>query len=619
MEVEQISDLSEEELAKIALAFEYFTSKEVVVDPQNGTSVIGALTGLEEVKMFMFKLAKMYDLQGEIRDIFACLLVDELLKFQMESLLVYMQFMNEEVPLELLAKEDKFGIAVLIHNFHVRRLQRYRVQKYITYLFFGTPDIRELVRPEVLHMLDDSTADLIMEGDENLTPEEILNRGPNFYFLRVGELTLDRVMSRYTYSEALHLYMTVTKPDPEGLNRRIVTNETTFEELCMYLIESWQDLNLDPRTWVTVEGPMFPLLYEANEEPTSINQDQILEPERIVLACEMEGIPTSRKPYNLLLEEYTMSQLSPAFSGSHGEHRDRYGACYYDDTHTGIHLDQLEEEEVVYYGLRDGTSPMVIYTIQELYDTFKNPEETQDESGTGYCFDPWSISENGDNFILWKSFPLHVIRRLMMNVLPSKRNCIWTQPLIKACREILQKKMDVPNGMLIQNSAYLDIKMLHEKEPAKVLNVLLTMFNSGIQLSRYTEEFDTFDETALSVLMTGDPWRILPEPRFTGRPQAESQRLILNITEAIMELGDSAPMFKFLHVVKYYDKSFHFNFDNDGYELGNYLLLMHQFSRLSLTTSLILSGGWMMATACYYHYKLTGRWLNELQLEGDFE
>lgn len=613
--MEDIPDLSEEELAKISLAFEYFTSKEVVVDPKDGTSIIGALTGLEEVKIFMIKMANMYDLQGFIKDIFSCLLVDELLKFDMVSLLAYMEFMHEEVPLEIIDKQDIFAIAVFIHNYHVRRLQTYRVQKYLAYLFFGTPDMRERVRPEVLHMLDDRTADLIMEGTENLSPDEILDRGPNYYFLRVGELTKDTVMSRFTFSEALHLYMVVTKPDPEGINRRVVTNQTTLEEICMYVVESWQDLKLDPRAWVTVEGPMFPILYEDNEDPMSINQDETLQPSRVLIVCESEGISTYQKAFNVLEDEYTMAQLTPSFTGSQGEHRDRYRACLYDETHEGVHLGDPDDEDVVFYGLRDGTSTMVMYTIEELYHTFKEPQE--DGSGTGYCFDPWSITANGDEFIQWKSFSLQSIRRLMRHVLPFKRNCIWTKPLIEACRTILQKKSDAPNGYIIQNSALQDIKLLYEKDRGSILSVLVAMFNVGIQLTRFSEEFESFDENALSILMTGDPWKLLPDVRHTGRSQAEARNLVLHVVKKIMNLGDSAHTFNRLYIMKYYDGEFHVDYDNDNYEIGNYLNLIFEYGRLSLNTSLTLSGVWLMSTASYYHFKLTKRWLSSLDLAVD--
>lgn len=610
--------MNAEELAKIALAFEYFTSKEVVIDQENGTSVMGALIGLEEVKIFMIKLAELYDLQGEIKKIFSCLLVDELLKFEKVKLLAYMEFMHEEVPLETIDKGELFDLAVFVHNFHVRRLQRYRVQKYITYLFFNTPETRELVRPEILHMLDDRTADLIMEGSENLTEDEILDRGPGFYFLRVGELTKDLVASRYNFSELIHLYMIVTPPDPEGIDRRVITNQTTFDELCLYVVERWHDLKLDPRAWMTMEGPMFPILYEEREEPYSINQDEILRPAGIIMACEMEGIPTYRKPFNLLLDEYTTSQLTPAFTGSCGEHRERYRACYYDETSDQTHIEELDEGDIVYYGLRDGTSPMIVYKIEELYHTFKEPTE-EDDTGTGYFFDPWSIAKNGTEFIHWKTFPVNTVRRLLTQVLPYKRSCLFTKPLIKACQTILQSKTDAPNGAIIQNASYLDIKMLYEKEREKINNVLVTMFNSGIQLTRFAEDFDNFEEESLAVLMSGDPWKLVPTPRHTGRPQAEARNIILNVVKAIMELGDSAYTFNRLYMTKYYENSFHFDYDNDVYEIGNYLKLMLENARLYLMSSIILSGGWLISTASYYHYKLTGRWLNDLQLEGIFE
>jgi hypothetical protein len=612
--MEDLPEFNNEELAKIALAFEYFTSKEVVVDQKDGTSIAGALTGLEEVKIFMIKLAEMYDLQGEIKTIFSCLLVDELIKFTMTELLVYMEFMHVEVPLEMIDKQDIFSVAVFIHNYHVRRLQRYRVQKYITHLFFDTPENREVLRPQVLHMLEDETADLIMEGNHNLTPDEILQRGPNFYFVRVGELTKDIVMSRYDFSELLHLYMVVTRPDTEGIDSRIITNQTTLEELALYVVERWHDLKLDPRAWVTVDGPMFPLLYENNEDPVSINQDETFNAARILMACEAEGISTYRKPFNLLQDEYAMAQLTPAFCGSHGDHRDRYSTCLYDETSDKTHIEDLDEDDVVYYGLRDGTSTMVVYKIEELYHTFKTPS-TDMEGGTGYCFDPWSISNNGTEFIHWKTFPLHTIQRLMRQVLPFKRNCLWSKPLINVCQTILQKRSDAPNGAIIQENAFMDIKLLYQKEPGKILNVLLTMFNSGTQLMRFEEEFDSFDEDALSRLMTGDPWKLIPEPRHTGRPQAETRNLILNVVKAIMELGDSAYTFNRLYITKYYDNSFHFEYDNDSYEIGNYIKLMFETVKMSLRTSIMISGGWLISTASYYHYKLTGNWLNEVQLE----
>jgi hypothetical protein len=706
MEAEK--ELTEEQIASLAVAYEHFTSKRIVLGP-DGTGVEGAMSALMEVKMQLLGLADMYGITGQMRDIHASLLFEEMMKFPLISLLAYMDLMHQEIPLDLLSanQEDSEGhidpqghakIAMFIANYNEKRLQRLRVKRYLAHLFFDSPDQAEIIRPEVLHVPDEDEVASIVD----LTPQEVVEKGADSYFLRVGGLTLDTAMSKFDYDEALHIYSVVTilandpnvdRSDSSDLKHVAVTNLTSHEDLCLMLVEKWGSLNLDPRAFVTTEGPMLPLLYENNEDPLSINHNVNFGEtvrDRIVRACMSEGISAFEdgimRPANLLLEEYTIAQLSPAFCGTRGEHRNLYQAALYDRTASGIHIGELDEEDVVFYGLRDGIKKMVVYTIEELYHAFKNPDKTSDGSGTGYFYDPVSLKRGGTNVLEWTTFSHASIRRLITHVLPYKKRCQWTKRLIEACQEAFQSENKLDVIEMVQESSFRDLRTMYRKEPGEkqpessegslierqeraseglpvdpqtspnetpiiqqdestiveptklpasltigqrvvpaippadrvaVLNLLLTMFNVGSDLMGYQDHIDTFNEDALHRLMTGNPFRNLPTPSDTGRPQAEARDLILSIMRAAMDLGDGYYTFTRLHILKYYDGKFYAHYDDPAYQINNYLNVLLKMAQWSLVSSLMLGGMWLMSTASYYHYKLTRRWLGGTTLNFD--
>ena len=661
--------LTSDDIAHLADAYEILTSKRALSEgearllsgagvPRKALMIDEAMEELIELKHALRHLARLYNFKGDMETIFSALLIEELAQFDVEVLLVYLDYLHlpieehlktdlapeaspednglgpAQVPSEAIQQRHK-TISIAIFNHHVRRLQRMRTLTYVEAILFDSPDNRDDYRPEVFHYRDDDNDGVIPEEDE------VLQQKPGQWFPQVGRLTIDELRRCFDFQQVYHVLMMigsmaagdVNKEDLGSGVRWSLTNLTSFEEIARAVISTYDSLKLDPRTYLTLSGPVSRVISEFDEAPLSINEDlwlgRELDDQEILIACQAEGIQTIQdglpKPLNLLLEEYIVAQLSPTFISHPGKHRTRAGASRYQRTSTGKLIFDLEEDDLVYYGVRDGTSKLTIYTIEELYLAFS-------QSQVKVPADPLSVLENVDIPMLWDIFPTRTIARLLGVVLPHKRGCAWTSRLVEQCQAILSSPDPREHGFTVQSNCLDDLSRQSQAKKDLISSALVTMYNAGVWLVEYQEDIAMYDDYAFTEQLIRNPSSVPGEPETTGRPQAEVRDILMQVEADISLLKLEAVTFGRLKIVKTTDVELsraetqeqvnefqpHFTIDYEdaALDISNYIKLMEEM-RFGLTKTLSLSARWLMVTASVYHKKILGHMINDIEL--DFE
>ena len=628
---EKGAQLSPEDIENLAISYEILTSKralsvteaaELDVQP---LMIDEAMQELIDLKHDMRHLARVYNFKGDMAEIFSALLIEELKPFDVEVLLVYLDYMHLPIEEHVQNEKNHTEISIVIFNHHVRRLQRMRVLTYVEAVYFGNPDEREKYRPQVFHMRDDDFEGSIPEEDR------LLAGSPGQWFPQMGKLTVDEIRRCFDFHQTYHILMLagsmfaadVNKEDIGSNGTWTLTNLTSFEEVIKALISTYDSMMFDPRAYLTLSGPALMIISEIEENPMNLNQDMIIaDPDiyvEITQACQREGInildENVMKPFQVLFEEYTIAQLTPSFISHPGKHRSRLQASTSRRTIGGLEVGDLDEDDIVYYGVRDGTSKLTIFTISELYHSFA--------SSDGPLFNPISILQYPDNPMNWEVFPSRVINKLIESVLPHKRRCAWTEPLMTICRSRVDSAETIKFALDIQERLLDDLSNLGPEKKQLISTALVSMYNAGVQLIDYEDDIAFYDDYGMTEQLIRNPLNIPGEPETTGRPQAVVRNILMEVQNDVAMLDLDAVMFGALAIVKNWkadiesedgESSFSINYEDAAYTISNYLNLMYQM-RFGMTKMLTIGARWLMVTASIYHKKILGHMINDFEFD----
>ena len=608
--------MSDEDVQNLAIAYEMLTSKRASPD----LMIDEAMQELMDLKHDLRHLARIYNFKGDMETIFSTLIVDELTPFSVDVLLVYLDYMHLVIDDHLRQAGDHRAISIAIFDHHVRRLQRMRTLTYVEALFFGNPDDRERYRPGVFHVRDNDAAGVIPLEDETLA------EGPKQWFPQMGCLTVSELRRCFDFHQTFHILMIagsmaagdVNKEDVGSEVRWNLTNLTGYEEIANALIATYDSMKFDPRMYLTLSGPASRVVYEQDDIQLSLNQDlwfgYELDSDEIISACESEGIEVINdgevKTLDLLFEEYVLAQMSPTFISHPGNHTTRMSASKFVVTPSGQDVVNLEEDDLVYYGVRDGDSKLTVYTIQELYEAFSSGDSL-------IPFDPSSVLTDHENIMRWKIFSKKSIRRLLSKVLPRKRRCAWTPRLAAVCQVILSSEETREFELEVQERCLRSLINLDRKKKLTLSATLTSMYNAGSWLLSYEEKIASYDDSAFTEFLIRNPASVPGEPETTGRPQAEVRDILMYLEDDIAKLEDDAHLFNRLLIVKSEggeETPFAVAYDDANYQLSEYIKFMRN-CRFGLTKMYKSSARWLMVTSSVYHKKLFGHLIGDIELE----
>lgn len=591
---------SDEESRTLITLYQVATSNLYKIGPYNEGSTSELLRKLMDLKTALRGQAMQYNLRGTIAEIHSAIIIEELDDFSVEELLGYVKFMHYDINPEISKARTHMEVAWYVLNLLWARLEELREHAFIYQIFFSPWYERQLTFPGIFYRR------VIPKG------LDIQQRGIDYYYPRVGELTMEVIEETFNFREILHMIMAYgtfragkykSKMAHKDDTLIRITNLTTDNAIRAALIIVIEDLELDPRYYVTVNGPTAAILQEPNEQVLSISDDAPMEYAKLADAVSLEGIPIidtddgSPKPIEVLFEEYTTAQLTPAFFSYPGDHRSVFEATKAEFTVDGTNLMTINvENEVIYYGLRDGFSRLRAYTMEHLANTFES---------MGDCYDPHSILKYPTNPFLWRKFPRRAVRRLATVVLKNKlSHSIWAQKLIDACQ--LALRQTTSRSFEFQQRFIMELQKADLETKNRIKKALMTMYNMGSFFLNFYEQVEFYDPDSMLVQIINDPVDLLPPAHFLGRVRAKCRDMIARIKLHIEEIGSDHPIFERLVIVKHWNGKGHIMYEDSSYTIGNFLDIMLEMSKLHLVKCLVQSGAWLMATATTYFQTLFG-------------
>ena len=594
---DEFEDLTDEQSRTLANVYQVVTSK--LYTDQSPREV------LDEIMQLKFSLrveANHYNLRGTIGQIHTALVIEDLDNFTVDEMIGYMKFMHYQYNEEFISGKSHMEVAWYLLNLLWERLEIFRDHAFINQIFFASPDNVKFNFDGIFYRLP------IPKG------LEIQKRGIDFYYPRVGELTLNVIADSFDFREVLHMVMAFgviragkykERATHDEDTRIRITNMTTVQSVQSALIIIMNDLELDPRYYMTLEGPMEALIQEPFETMLSINEDAPLEYLTLIEACSREGLVVTEddalseyKPIDVLFHDYTVAQLTPAFCSHPGEHRSALSATN-SDMISGQKLMELDvDRDVIFFGLRDGFSKMTAYTLQQLHETFTALQD---------FYDPITVKRYPQNPLLWSKFPTRTVRRLLEVVLHSKlRFSPHANVLVKVCQKLLNQADDANNlsRQDIQKRLLNELVQSTDKTHDRIRKALIVMYNMGLFFTNFYDEVEYYDN--LLYRMLDDPVQNPPPAHFTGRVRAKCRDMIARIQLEIENIGENSSIFNRLTIVKFWNNKPYFAWDDETYSIENFLIVMLEMSKFHLVKSLVMSGKWLMVTATTYFRELFG-------------
>lgn len=557
------------------LATEYDTEESVMLE-------------LINLKSYLRTQAMALGLVGILAGIHSALIIEELDDANVYDLALYADIMRYKIPDHIRLKETQMEIA----QYLLQQMQQFReglrIHAYQAKCFFAKYDEKLPSFPGILYW------------ERCPTMIELQNDGIECHYPMIGALTDDTLVERFNFRELAVLATLLNAVRVEELKSRYDDPEdypeNTFKlkgmmhikDITGFIIFCLDDLRLDPRGFVTPLGPEILVVEDSRNATVSINDSNFIEYNDLIEVASSEGIVCrlakgqgAYKPYEVLWEEYTVSQLSETFIASFGEHRCMLDAIqsqvgFNDITLcSGERVSELSDvtlaNELVYYGLRDGVSKVRVYSFNELNMTFS---ELQD------VYEPHSVRLNSENVILWKKFSRRSIQRLLKTVLPMKKHSQYFQKLTNTIVQILRRSniSDVAKKLQLETIALI-IGTTDEKR---------TLFKSALVMMHRTGNMLDDDH-------------ILSPDNPDGFKNNNAKSLIMILQDRISRIGEESTYLNRLPIIKeWYGQQF-FSYEDPSYHVGNYLEIMLSMAKLGLFRSLKQAGIYLKSTAVGYY------------------
>lgn len=609
------------------LAFQYEIITNKLYRQQSEQEV---MRDIEAVGIFLQVEAQMYNFSGLMADIHAAFVVEDYDDFKPWELVGYIRIMHYDIDEDILERGIHLEIATMLIQKQYERLEKLRIHKYINAVLFQP----------MLKKPDEFPG--ILFWHEEPSKSKIIENGVFYYYPRMGEITIEVLTDIFDYQELLHIAMIfgqqrAGKSKLRKVNKNdirfIPTNLTSTDEIARAVMLFVEDAEFDPRVFLTPQGFNNTFIQEESEQPISINPIAYINPEDLSVVCSEEGIllydtiSNEIKPDNILFEEYTVTQLSPAFMSNVGEHRSVYGAVRRHRMPSSGYIHDLALGEMLFFGKRDGLNPVDAYSVKELYFSFKENHN---------FWDPESLRLWPQHSLMWVSFSRISINRLLYKILPKmERTSEYAKKLSFVIKDIINEdskkaglmskraenlqnllldtiKNDLKNQL---SGVYSELDEINNNTD-KLKMFFIRMFNVGNIFREVDEMVETYDPVLLADMMMVNPLSQPPEPKWTGRVRAELRDLLMRIYETFNVIDDGIKsLLERLRIFRYWDNTLHVNYENDSYTIGAYLEITFDFIRLGLFKQLKIVGLNLMMTGSYYHKLIFGINLTDIKLE----
>lgn len=381
---------------------------------------------LQEQINFLEDEADMFVLVGRMRDIHLTLDPGQLERFSPLELSNYSSLWWAQSG--ELATHPYEGITALM-NQKLERLEWHRMMQYIKAVLIGGLDT-EWAGVDTYY--------------EFPTVTETLRLGLDTYYYRVGELTIEGLMERYTTYQLLSMIRIMAFAANQAFILGASTEHATKDEIAALLIDLTESVNIDPRTYVTESTPLV-LHKDFSANLNMVDQRGLtsaIVDTGILRASEISG----RQVVNMrdAQHRYIMSQLDNNFWDAPYDWLPIQEQLINDTLYTDRTRPIVDVNYPLYFGQGwgGGDHKWKVYDQRELAELWSSTNTFQDPSQpVGVAFSLRQVSS-----ILLLPRVLTSLRQVIIDLTNSIR---WIDPtLVPVSREEGDRKLIKKSGLL---------------------------------------------------------------------------------------------------------------------------------------------------------------------------
>ena len=495
-----------------------------------GESVDEMRIEMIKVKSFLQEHGNIMGLKGKMMEIHKTIFVEELREFTEREKKNY----GDIIEIEF--KDDKQLMERKYRNTELLRLYGYidsvlfgkrRAAYGGKMTFFAQPDMRE-----------------------------IMDKGIEYYYYRVGECTIEQLMERYEFYELLHMASILFLIAKREF---IATTMRTKEEMASLVMLALDSVDIDPRTILTINGPIY---IHKNIEYNIYS----LDPSKLIDISSQQGIIIQDYTLKELYHEYLLLEFQPTFFLSSDSHLHLEENIENNITTTGELISEIDTP--IYYGIGDGLHTYQVFSEDELHQSFFTNKS---------FINPRTKVE----------FSLVSIRKLL--TLTKK------QSLSSLIQQLINQQQIIP----IFN---IDLEP-HKERISNIKENLMAMFNIGIEFSDIQNRMIYIEQEDIELRSTH---RVI-EPIWR-------QKLRDNIYYQL-DLLNKNPLNDIMWLLTFKNNTIHVDTSNPLNTLSGQLELLVTCTDLGLFDTISFLGNKLMITANYYMKNIFGISLTRNNLE----
>lgn len=568
-------------------------------------SEVSLKASIVEVKRFLIAEAMFFGFRGFLVDIHSALYYTEFEPFATFEMLLYCRIMGYNTELYQNVKKKRY-LAEYILVKTVRRLENFRADKFKLDVLFGHPTQRGLdMDLMIFHHAD--------PVDEISILRNLEIYGIEHFMPRVGSLTNETLIDRYSFTDLIRIYR--TNFEDKDWEFRTDLRPLDVASLIMLYVEKEA---VDPRFLVTNNGMQDVTIREVTENTLSISDSSMVPKETLLEKYGSEGMFTYftkrersimlnsaaevdkyEKHPEILWEEYVVNQLSDAFSSHPGSHRDMGAAAYNLTMSNGSSVSDYTSREIVYYGPRDGFSPLRVYSLSELIEIFRS---------SGWFYRPDIVSDEAE-VLNGIHFSLPSIKRLLHVVLPlvktdeSDQLQLVIRNILTTLKEdsVFYESQERRILEIMENIMTLDVPLRYAFiELRKMCELILTSDNIHHEL--HAQELQKIDEVSVR--------DVVPNSKDTTKFRDIISQSILDAIDKVADIQDKTGIgaFQRLFIWRHlYTDPFRPESEalveevhHESYKIDTYLEMMLKMSRYKLIKPLKVAAANMKVTVDTY-------------------
>lgn len=533
------------------------------------------------VNLFHIDVGSLNDLQDKMDEDFA--------KISKEESQEVLQEISERNEQQLMS-----NLKMLIMQFKIDCLERLRIWRWREEVLLGHAVKNFVNFPGVFSIHD-------AEKEHAYT---ILENGIEYYYLRVGEAKRELLVEKYTYFDLFHMASILGSAHPRDV---VLTTGITIEDVADMILLLLEDLGADPRHLLTPLGIRIIVNKEADE--VSYNFRKELDTETLALACSQMGVD-AHKPTNVLIEELSTQYVLPHFYSGIEQHRNWEAAIGSKTLVSMKSVFTVEDHGLIFYGTGNGTSKYRVYTPTDLITSFES----------GVFLDPWSMKNNADNPLLWRTFSDQNIDRLLKHVIPAvhRRSKRLRPDLDRLISVIVANFESRENNITPSQGVYVNqvdrqkivlgkikMAMRDPKSRSQIGTFLSYFFNTGIYFSEWDRYMLNINNRSIEAAIINNPLWKRVHPEWTSNLNGKVFDMLTMHYEKYLDF-DAGDYIRELKLVKLYNDEYKMDFNSEESSIEGYMITMRRLNGISMFESIRTFGNWMMVTADYYHEILFG-------------